>query len=871
MAIYNHTWFDFISDQGTKYRVKINSTALPNTSDGLGRETLGGPDGFRLEYDGESQETFKPVIGSKVSFTINYGTVQMNAGLVGINTETAVIESIIASLRVLTTDAQYTVEIRRDPDDTDTLFWCGVLLTEQIEVANEAYPRAVKFTASDDIANLEYVDYDEYFGIESFKNGIIKILRQTRMADDYWDSNALFISFQRFITTTSQLNDTGADACPYDWHRFISSDTLIPDSDGGNRSRKAGEVLRYLADTFMASIYQADGRWWVIPAAQTTTSPLAYSLHNYNRGGTLLNAGGTPSTVLNFVSISPPTSAVKIMSGSSDSWLHPALSVRREYKFSGTLPVLNTGSQLRPWSELQADDPFGEPVFVYLEDTIHTIQPSFIVTLTGNGALTGAERVGRIRIRLRIKVGDYYLTKANVNNGTTPYTFPGGVVTVLVFNPTYPNITTQNGFTWETDTSTLWELWTPVLDYKNGIGNGMTLAYNLPELPADSEGISLEFVDLEAYDQDGNTSPSFSSARLSEATVTGRVLAYVYQTVQTQDTIIYEATNTNNARDVIELEPALFGDQLSLNYTRGSIRHVDNATYTTDEWRRTSSTDEFYINELLVNLHAQFRQQSRSTRSLRLFSPTVLHYYNRLFYEAISWVPTRFVFIAANDEYDIEAIETALQGTPTIINWNPGGGGGITPPNVPNQLPDVLAGLASTNNDVAETAQNASTKVYALQPPSVGGIVLKNAEGDTDSVTYIAPPLKNGTVTMPMSFRWFIFGSTRLETTDLRFLQLNAQASVATSTFHTQWLAAFDGLVEGIVIRSSAAATITAGVYKNGVSLVGDSDSFSAGVAGYFDLSGDGGTFDLGDALSISVETDTQPTDINITVVLVAE
>ena len=165
MAIYNHTWFDFISDQGTKYRVKINSTALPNTSDGLGRETLGGPDGFRLEYDGESQETFKPVIGSKVSFTINYGTVQMNAGLVGINTETAVIESIIASLRVLTTDAQYTVEIRRDPDDTDTLFWCGVLLTEQIEVANEAYPRAVKFTASDAIANLDYVDYDEYFGI----------------------------------------------------------------------------------------------------------------------------------------------------------------------------------------------------------------------------------------------------------------------------------------------------------------------------------------------------------------------------------------------------------------------------------------------------------------------------------------------------------------------------------------------------------------------------------------------------------------------------------------------------------------------------------------------------------------------------------
>jgi len=871
MALFNHLWYDFISDQGTKYRVKINGTFAPNTSDGLGRETLGAPSGFRLEYDSKSQETFKPVIGSKVTFSVIYGTEKLNAGVPLLDREQDVVQTILNDFRSATNDGQYTVEIRRDPDDTDTLFWAGVLLTEQVDVENEPFPREVKFTATDDIANLEYVDYEEFFAAESFKNAIIKILRQTRMADLYWGSDDLFISFQRFITTTSQLNDTGVTGCPYDWHRFISSDTLIPDSDGGNRSRKAGEVLRYLADTFMASVYQSDGRWWVIPAAQTSVSPLAYSLHNYNRGGDLLNAGGNPIQFFNFVFLSPPTGAVKIMPGSSDSWLHPALSVRREYKFSGTLPVVNTGSQLRPWSELQSDDPFGEPVFVYLQNTIFTVQPSFGIQLTGNGALTGDERVGRIRIRLRIKVGDYYLTKSNVNNGTVPYTFPGGVVTVLVFNPTFPNITTQNGFSWETDTSTLWELWTPVLNYKDGIGAGMTLAYNLPQLPADSEGISLEFVDLEAYDRVGNTSSAFSAARLAEATVTGRVLSYVYQTVSTQDTIVYEATNENSARDTIELEPALFGDQLSLNYTRGSIRHADNSTYTTSEWRRSGNTDEFFINELLVHLHAQFRQRSRSTRRLRLFSPTVIHYYNRLFYEAISWVPTRFVFNAGRDEYDIEGIETALQGTPTIVNWNPGGGGGITPPTVPNQLPDVIAGLATTGNDLAETAQSASNKVYALQPPNVGGIVLKNAEGDTDAVTYIAPPLKTATVVLPVAFRWFIFGSARLTTTDEQFIQLNAQAPVAAALFHTEWLAAFAGRVEGVVVRSSAAATIVAGAYKNGVSLVGDNDALSAGVAQYFDLSGEGGTFDVGDALAISVSTDTQPTDVNVTVVLVAE
>jgi len=871
MATFNWLWFEFISDQGTKYRVNINGTVAPNTTGGAARETLATANGFKLEYDSKSQDTFKPVIGSKVTFTLRYGTAQMNDAYTGIDKESSVVETLLNNFRVLDNDGQFSVEIRRDPDDTDTLFWAGVLLSEQVDVENEPYPREVKFTATDDIANLDYVDYEEFFAAESFKNAVIKILRQTRMADEYWDSDDLFISFQRFITTTSQLDDTGANGCPYDWHRFISSDTLIPDADGGNRSRKAGEVLRYIADTFMASVYQANGRWWVVPAAQTTTSPLSYSLHNYNRGGTLLNSGGTPEVFANFVLISPPSGDIKIMTGSSDSWLHPALSVRREYKFSGTLPVLNTGSQLRPWADLQSDDPFGEAVFVYLQNTIFTVHPSFQINLDGNDTLTGTDRVGRIRIRLRIKVGDYYLTKNNVEAGTTPYTFPGGAVTVLVWNPTFPNITTQNGFEWDTDTATLWELWTPVLNYKDGIGAGMTLGYNLPQLPADSEGISLEFVDLTAYDQDGNTTTGFSDDRLDEATITGRVIGFVYQTTQTQDTIVYEATNDNSARDVIELEPALFGDQLSLNYTRGSIRQVDNSTYTTDEWRRTGSTDEFFINELLVNLHAQFRFRSRSTRRLRLFSPTVLHYYNRLFYETQSWVPTRFVFNAGRDEYDIEGIETSLQGTPTIINWNPGGGGGITPPNVPNQIPDVLAGLSQTGNDTAETAQNASNKVYALQPPDVGGIVLKNAAGDSDEVTYIAPPLKNGTVVMPMAFRWFIFGSVRLTTTDERFIQLNAQGPVSTVEFHTEWMAAFDGRVEGLVVRSSAAASITAGVYKNGVSLVGDTDSFSAGVAGFIDLSTDGGTFVVGDALAISVETDSQPTDVNVTVVLVAE
>ena len=57
-------------------------------------------------------------------------------------------------------DADFTISIFKDPDGANTLFWTGVLLHEQVELQDEAYPIQNTLTAVDDLGNLKNITYD---------------------------------------------------------------------------------------------------------------------------------------------------------------------------------------------------------------------------------------------------------------------------------------------------------------------------------------------------------------------------------------------------------------------------------------------------------------------------------------------------------------------------------------------------------------------------------------------------------------------------------------------------------------------------------------------------------------------------------------
>jgi len=856
-----HTWlfYEFQNDKSDVFRVNINApTAHPSGT----QETTCTPDGFVLEYDGRSQEIFQPIVGSKVTMPLLIGTTDNNTGG---GDELTVVDDLIDGLLGGGgfKDGDFTVEIRRDPDGVNSLFWCGVLLSEQIEEENAPFPRVMKLTASDDLANLKYIDYEDFPGAEEFLNAIIKIIRQTRMADLYWGADVAFIRTIRFVQ--SNIMGSGDRLV---MHKFISSDMRIAGPNGVKQPRTAWDVLEAIADTFMLSIYQAGGLWWCVPRARVAEQPLLLSpAWEYTRNAVFL----TSPVILPRFPISSSSEA-QILTGGRTTYLHPARAVTRTYKFAGTLPVVNTGLS-QPYLDVIAASPYENDFGAFLETTRFTVTFGYQLIQASDASLSnqGQDRAGRYLFRFRVKCGDLYGNNNNVPGppvakpictNQTPYPV------LQVFNPQGQGAWSTANLAWETS-DTIWEFWSDPVDFRCGDNQTVTHVYEMPLLPSDELGFEFELIEVIAYNADGNTSSGYSDARLANATLNVRFETIITQLGGNIDTIGFSATNDNNARDVIDLGEALFGDQISNYNSRGAIRRDDGSTYTNDEWVTASSPPPppggYFINQLIVMMHAMFRNRSRMMQQFRLYD-VQRFFYNTFLFEGKTYVITNMRFVAGQAEYDIEAVEMGLSGITVLGSFEP-----PTPPVLPETPAEIASkqqGIMGSVQGIEQTSNATSGKILELQPPSVGGIVLKNAPGDADAVTYIAPANKSATVILPDTFNWFIYVAARVISTAEQFFTLNTIQAVSVREFREEWLAAFDGTVSGIYVRSSEATDVEVIIYRNGTALVSADDTYTAGQTMYHDLLPDGGTFDGGDAIAISVQTDVQPNDINVTLVL---
>lgn len=872
--LYTWLFYEFTSDQGTTYRVNINADGPSPATSGDAKETGCHESGFTLEYDGKSQDPFQPVVGSKVSVPLQIGMARHNDEDVDEADEDSEVFVANELIKALNEEDEgfFTLEILRQVDEDYTLFWAGVILGEQTKQAIAPYPRTLNLTAVDDLANLQYIDYDDFVGAESFKNAIIKLILQTRMAGKYWDNNDVFVNMQTYFTTQSAI-DAGNNQA-YDYHRFISNEMRVPKTNGVEVPRPAGEVLEAIAELFMASIFQSDGQWWVIPRAQVTFTNTSYTLFSYTKLGTNLSGTNGAPLLSNF-QINPST-ATKVLAGGDDSYLHPVRQVTRDYRFSGSLKLFESlaeGSNNNTYVQLSEilNEEFDNSLFASLEGTVFTFRFFWQITQPANGALTGSERVVRYRFRFKIKVGDLYLERTLNNGNTLPFTVCGAtnVPTVQLLQPWASNSGQTAFLSWESDNTVRVDLISPTLD---AVCGGFTTnggQVNLPPLPSTESGVTVELESVTPLDADGNafTTPG--------VTPTGQnflaSLGFWIINGNGTDTVGYEATNDNNARDVIDLPEAIFGDQISTWNTRGAIRRINNTDYTTQEWRRLGSTDQEFVNQLLVNTYGAIRHNARQTRRMTIFSPEVRHFWQRVRYEVATWVITSFKFTANFDEYDIELIELKLSGTQTS-GTTPSAGLENTSPSVPTQpdtqVPD-LQGIAENNSITQELAQTTAEKVFALQPDGVSGLFLKNAPSDDHGVTYTPPKVGNDqSALLPLGFNWFVIVNTLLTSTSERYVTFNTRDNAASIDAAQTMITAFGGRVASVIIRSSVAADVTLRVYVNTSLIVTKTSTYAAGGRVTENLLPDDVIFNEADRLSISFETDTQPNDISATAVL---
>ena len=184
---------EFRDELGTDWRINLRDTAYNGTT----YEVTLGAEGFQLRYTGDSENRFQPIIGSSVTFTV------LNDG--------GQFETFLNTVLPAAEEGRMQVEIRKDPDGLDTLYWAGIIAAEQIEQEDAPAPNLVNIRASDDLANLKETKFIQTSGgfdlIQPARAAIMSIFNQMRTTN-LWASGAAFF---RYVNDVEMEDYTGTD------------------------------------------------------------------------------------------------------------------------------------------------------------------------------------------------------------------------------------------------------------------------------------------------------------------------------------------------------------------------------------------------------------------------------------------------------------------------------------------------------------------------------------------------------------------------------------------------------------------------------------------------------------------------------------
>ena len=627
---------EFLNDRNEPFRIEIHDTDFSGSE----TEFHVGADGFVLDYQGDTEKPFQTIVGSTVTVMV-----QIESGSQGLNNAT-VIDGFLDDLRSSDED-RFTMVIRDSFSASGDVYWCGILQPEQINTADESYPRQIELTASDDLANLKGVDYNDdgspYIGIEPILNYILNCLSKTRTTQ-HWGASDDYLVVSNYILGQETTGGTLAEN-----YQLTNSDFYVNDN-GITEYPSSYEMLEQICETFMWTIYQARGVWVLIPRMYVTQTG-TYTGKFYDKSGT---ATGTSSAYNTMKLIDQtPSSRVQRLTGGEYAYLNAFKSVRKKYTFNGNIPLINenfTGSDLGVTT-------FDNEFFILPSGGQMVCSLNFNMTLDADSSVTGDQRAIRYLVSLTLKAGTYYLDRGTTQYGQSSVfnLADGDQIDMFTF--------VLDNAEWNTTSSNRLEWFTQAFDYEAGDTGAIQFGLTLPPIPADAQGLEVT-IDLIAYEADGTTDGTFSDAVLADTTINfASINFYAGDDVAfSGDEIIYTANSDNNAREIFELSDSIIGDQISTAYTLGAIRRNDE-TYTDDEWFPISDTGNVnYILETLVNEHLAYRNVPREVLRFTLYDD-VLYFDDVFSFESQRYVAMTWRFIANRGEYEVELIEMSRDGT----------------------------------------------------------------------------------------------------------------------------------------------------------------------------------------------------------------
>lgn len=828
-------YYEFQNDKNIFYRVSIHDADFSGTTS----EITPGEDGFILEYTGKEEELYVPICASTCTFPI----------IVTSDNDTEVTD-FIDDLATGTED-RFTVAIYKDPDGDNDLFWTGVVLADQTEFEDNT-PYSFDLVASDDIGNLKGVDYTDdgtpYTGQQTMIEHALNCLNKTRTTG-FWGADDVFAQTVNWFNHTQ--GTVGVDAVAiniYDEIGFVHEEMYDTNQNGVIEYPSAYDILEAICQTYMATLIQADGVWW-FHSRQVHSVPGGKGFKQFKKDATFI----ADSSDFDFIPINNTTGARRL-AGYGYAFLNPANRVEIEYDFKGNIAVINDSWDETNYGTLTATSdsyivPSGEKLVLIVPLNIQQ---------EADGTRTGDDRVLRYQIRVNVKCGDYYLKRDNSIAGSGIYTLDDGTqVDLFGFQ--------LQGASWtSTDTDSL-KWFTPAINAHDGDSLVYNFFFETPTLPDDSLGIEVT-VDVVAYDASGTTSAGITSAAFADAVVVSSpVRCWIGDGGSSSgNTILFYSETDNNAREVVELGSAVFGDNVSNAATRGSLRY-DDGSYTIGQWAASTTIVYGLVHQTLTKQHlAQRKQTTKIMRGTLYYD--YISMAASLFYQVKSWSIFSMRYNANFSEWDIEAFHV-LNSTSDITvaegdRFDSDSSGGSTDD-----------GLGLTNGLTADTgnqlAENNAVQIAAIRPAGEAGVAVRSSSGDTYGTTLRGRSglASDEVLTLPSGFWMSVQGASPLSASGTTyFMPLATGYSLANTSLDIQgrFMAAFDvEVIDCVILCENAAGSTTVNLIVNGSTVDTLTPTLLAGTPLVLDFSGN--DVDQGDTVSISINGTNAPGDTYIT------
>lgn len=680
-----------------------------------------GPDGFRLSYDFDEYDRCKPIIGSRVQITMYQNDDEVTAS------------DSFYDLLSTEQEGTWRLEIYKDQDVTNTLFWVGEILAEQTVIPDEFPHAAISITAVDGLANLKGIKYNNdgipYVGNLTILAHLHQIIQKLQVASIWSASDTELTFFEDFIGKEYKDSLSGAQNSQLHNAKIQQSAFYNKDEDGEPQYYSAYEVLETLALSFNASVFMSEGTiWWVPLGAIQSHASGGISIANWMRGSSSVSYNSVTNTTYGAIFGSNSAQWEKLK-GWERSSVPAFKEVKRTRDFFGDQPVVRDSNYTK--AEMIAQTVLSD------EDVEYPAGRKFLVSGTlryeypGDGTSINGAKIARLKLGLRIRLGD-----------------AGGLDQYLKRETTYTANSAIAGF-WDPSTDTdendffysganhidaAWnaspfnyEIITGTFNKRTGVNgnqNGalfIPFSFLTPEITA-ATGLELSLAEFRGIDKLGAVDSDLigASAQFSIADFQ----AHIYDEAQSQEfgTVDITATNPDTARYDFDQGHTLIGDRVT-DADLGTIQINNGSVYLdSTEWTNLqSSTASLSINGLGVRERLAANEDAKRIERGTLFKrgSTWIHPYTILtnsddsdnFYQV-----SGLTFIAARSEYDIDCMYLSRNPAGiTVDNDNskgtPGGGLPEVLPDTKGPSPDVIVKEHSTKLSLISTDVHGITKL----------------------------------------------------------------------------------------------------------------------------------------------------------------